>query len=202
LFDTVRDAIADLNQGKLIIVVDDEDRENEGDLVGLGSKVTKEMINFMVKEARGLVCVPVSFSVAERLKFKLARKEYVGENDTNFTDSVDHISVTTGISAAERADTIMAIGDKFSVPSDFRRPGHIFPLIAKEGGVLVRAGHTEAAVDLAKLTDGTEAGVICEMMNDDGSMSRLEELVKFKNKFGLKLITIKDLIEFRLNIKK
>jgi 3,4-dihydroxy 2-butanone 4-phosphate synthase/GTP cyclohydrolase II len=196
-FNTIEEAILDLKQGKLIIVIDDEDRENEGDLVGLASKVTTEMINFMAKEGRGLICVPVSFELAKKLDFKLARKENVSDNDTNFTDSIDHNSVTTGISAIERAETIKQILNPNSRSQDFRRPGHIFPLIAKNGGVLVRAGHTEASVDLAKLADGSEAGIICEIMNDDGSMSRLPDLLVFAEKFGLKIITIKDLIEYK-----
>lgn len=196
-FNTIDEAILDLKQGKLIVVIDDEDRENEGDLVGLASKVSTEMINFMAKEGRGLICVPVSFALAERLDFRLARKENVSENDTNFTDSIDHNSVTTGISAIERAETIRQILNPKSSSQDFRRPGHIFPLIAKNGGVLVRAGHTEASVDLAKMSDGSEAGIICEIMNDDGSMSRLPDLLIFAEKFGLKMITIKDLIEYK-----
>jgi 3,4-dihydroxy 2-butanone 4-phosphate synthase/GTP cyclohydrolase II len=197
MFNTIEEAIIDLRQGKLIVVIDDEDRENEGDLVGIAEKVSPEMINFMAKEGRGLICVPVSESIARKLGFELAKKENVNENDTNFTDSVDYIGSTTGISAFERADTIKKMIDPNSSASDFRKPGHIFPLISKNGGVLVRNGHTEASTDLAKIAGFAEGGIICEIMDDDGTMMRLPNLLKFKDKFGLKIITIKDLVEYR-----
>jgi 3,4-dihydroxy 2-butanone 4-phosphate synthase/GTP cyclohydrolase II len=195
-FDTIEEALNDLKLGKLIVVCDDEDRENEGDLVGIGELVTTEMINFMAKEGRGLICVPISEGIASRLELKLAPKLNVGANDTNFTDSIDHISVTTGISAIERADTIRFMCDESSGSADFRRPGHIFPLIARNGGVLVRNGHTEASVDLARMAGFSEVGVICEIMSDDGSMARMPELMEFKVKHNLKLITIKDLVSY------
>ena len=195
-FNTIEEALNDLKQGKLIVVCDDEDRENEGDLVGIGELVTTQMINFMAKEGRGLICVPISEEIASRLELKLAPKLNVGENDTNFTDSIDHISVTTGISAIERADTIWFMCDESSGSADFRRPGHIFPLIARNGGVLVRNGHTEASVDLARMAGFSQVGVICEIMSDDGSMARMPELMEFKAKHDLKLITIQDLISY------
>lgn len=196
-FDTIESAIADLKQGKMIIVSDDEDRENEGDLVCLAESITADQINFMAKEGRGLICAPLSFDLARKLELDLAIKKYKSGNDTNFTDSVDHISVTTGISAHERALSIKMLASINSKPSDFKRPGHVFPLIARNGGVLVRAGHTEAAVDFARLAGASEVAVICEILNEDGTMARVPDLIKFKNKFGLKYVTIKDLIEYR-----
>jgi 3,4-dihydroxy 2-butanone 4-phosphate synthase/GTP cyclohydrolase II len=197
MFNTIQEAIDDLKKGKLIVVCDDEDRENEGDLLGIAELATPEAINFMAKYGRGLICVPVSESIAKRLELPLATKSNVGENDTNFTDSIDHVSVTTGISAHERATSIKEIANPLAKAADFRRPGHVFPLIAKNGGVLVRAGHTEAACDLAKLAGFQEAGIICEIMNEDGSMSRLKDLEHYVKEHNLKLITIKDLIEYR-----
>lgn len=194
----VADALEDLKAGKVIIVSDDESRENEGDLVGLGEFADSNMINFMAKEGRGLICVPVSESIAHRLNLKPMVEDNTESHQTAFTVSVDHIETTTGISAFERALTIQKIVDNHALSSEFRRPGHIFPLISQEGGVLKRAGHTEAAVDLARLAKSKEIGVICEIMNDDGTMARGEDLQKVARKHQLKMITIKDLIDYRL----
>lgn len=197
MFNTIEEAISDLKQGRLIVVCDDENRENEGDIIGAAEVITADQINFMAMYGRGLICTPISKSIAERLDLGLATKRNVAANDTNFTDSVDSVEVTTGISAVERALTIKKLIDPLSTSSSFRRPGHVFPLISVDGGVLVRAGHTEAATDLAKLAGFAEAGVICEIMNDDGTMARLPQLHEFAIKHGLKLITIKDIIEYR-----
>ena len=196
-FSTIEEALEDIKAGKMIIVVDDEDRENEGDLLMAASKVTTEAINFMAKYGRGLICMPI---VGERLK-ELGILSMVDQNtdahQTAFTVSVDAMETTTGISAKERAFTIEKMLDKEAKGSDFKKPGHMFPLEAKEGGVLIRAGHTEAAVDLARLAGLYPAGVICEIMNEDGSMSRVQELEVFAKVHGLKMITIADLIAHR-----
>lgn len=196
-FDPIEEAIYDLMRGKVIIVVDDEDRENEGDLIALAEKATPEVINFMIKEARGLVCVPIMPDRAEALDLPPMVNHNTDYHGTAFTVSVDHVSTTTGISAKERADSVRALIDPAAKPADFRRPGHIFPLIAKKGGVLRRAGHTEAAVDLARMCGSTPAAVICEVIKEDGTMARLPDLIEFKQRHGLKLITIKDLIRYR-----
>ncbi|WP_028561345.1 bifunctional 3,4-dihydroxy-2-butanone-4-phosphate synthase/GTP cyclohydrolase II [Paenibacillus pinihumi] len=196
-FDTIEDAIYDLILGKPIIVVDDEDRENEGDLIALADRITPEVINFMITEARGLVCVPITHERAEQLELPPMVNHNTDYYGTAFTVSIDHISTTTGISAHERAMTVKSLIDPNSGPADYRRPGHIFPLIAKDGGVLRRAGHTEAAVDLAKMSGAEPAAVICEIINEDGTMSRLPDLLKFKEKHSLKLITIQELIQHR-----
>lgn len=191
-------ALADLKAGKIIIVCDDESRENEGDFVGLGEFADAHMINFMANEGRGLICVPLSESIANKLKLQPMVEHNTESHETAFTVSVDHIETTTGISAFERALTIQKLVDNHTLSSEFRRPGHIFPLISQEGGVLKRAGHTEAAVDLARLAKSKEIGVICEIMNDDGTMARGEDLQKVASKHQLKMITIKDLIDYRL----
>ncbi|RXZ77915.1 bifunctional 3,4-dihydroxy-2-butanone-4-phosphate synthase/GTP cyclohydrolase II [Paenibacillaceae bacterium] len=196
-FDAIEDAIYDLMLGKAIIVVDDEDRENEGDLIALADKTTPEIINFMIKEARGLVCVPITQERAEELDLQPMVKHNTDYHGTAFTVSVDYQSTTTGISAYERAETVKALIDPTTKASDFRRPGHIFPLIAKDGGVLRRAGHTEAAIDLARMCGSKPAAVICEVIKEDGTMARLPDLVKFKEQHQLKLITIRDLILYR-----
>ncbi|MBJ6363472.1 bifunctional 3,4-dihydroxy-2-butanone-4-phosphate synthase/GTP cyclohydrolase II [Paenibacillus sp. GCM10012307] len=201
-FDLIEDAIYDLILGKPIIVVDDEDRENEGDLIALADRVTPEVINFMITEARGLVCVPITQERAEQLELPPMVNHNTDYHGTAFTVSVDHISTTTGISAHERAMTVKSLIDPKSGPADYRRPGHIFPLIAKEGGVLRRAGHTEAAIDLAKMSGAKPGAVICEIINEDGTMSRLPDLLKFKEKHQLKLITIRDLIQYRNSKEK
>jgi len=197
LFDPIEEAIYDLMRGKVVIVVDDEDRENEGDLVALAEKATPDIINFMIKEARGLVCVPIQQERAEKLDLPPMVSHNTDYHGTAFTISVDHMSTTTGISAGERAMTVKGLIDPQAKAADFRRPGHIFPLIAKKGGVLRRTGHTEAAIDLARMCGSTPAAVICEVIKEDGTMARLPDLVEFKNKHELKLISIRDLIHYR-----
>ncbi|MFP3387395.1 bifunctional 3,4-dihydroxy-2-butanone-4-phosphate synthase/GTP cyclohydrolase II [Brevibacillus sp. SIMBA_040] len=198
MFHRIEDALEDLRQGKAIIVVDDEDRENEGDFICLAEAATPEMINFMVTHGRGLVCVPVTQEHADRLQLKPMVENNTDKQGTAFTVSIDEQTTHTGISAQERSFTVKAMLDGAKGPDDFRRPGHIFPLIAKNGGVLRRAGHTEAAVDLAMLAVGFPAGVICEIMNEDGTMARLPQLEEIAQRFDLKLITIADLIRFRM----
>jgi len=195
--DKIEDAIADIRAGKMVVVVDDEDRENEGDLVMAAEKADKKTINFMIKEARGLVCTPVEKEILDRLDLPMMVEKNTETHSTAFTVSVDHVDVTTGISAQERAYTIQKLVEEDSKPEDFMRPGHIFPLGAKKGGVLRRAGHTEAAVDLAKLAGLKPAGVICEIIKEDGEMARMPELEKFAEKHDLKLISIEDLIKYR-----
>lgn len=195
--DRVEEAIYDLMRGKVIIVVDDEDRENEGDFVALAEKATPEVINFMITEGRGLVCMPITAERAEELDLKPMVAQNTDFHGTAFTVSIDHTDTTTGISAYERSLTVKAIMDSDAKPSDFRRPGHMFPLIAKKGGVLRRAGHTEAAVDLARMCGSYPAGVICEVIKEDGTMARLPDLVEIAKKFDLKLISVKDLIHYR-----
>ncbi|MFD0711106.1 bifunctional 3,4-dihydroxy-2-butanone-4-phosphate synthase/GTP cyclohydrolase II [Paenibacillus sp. GCM10027626] len=197
VFDTIEDALTDLSQGKAVIVVDDEDRENEGDLIALADFATPEMINFMITEAKGLVCVPIPQERAEQLELPPMVAHNTDYHGTAFTVSVDHISTTTGISAGERSLTVKALIDAAADAASFRKPGHIFPLIAKEGGVLRRAGHTEAAVDLAKLCGARPGAVICEIIKEDGTMARLPDLLEFKKRHRLKLIAIRDLIHYR-----
>ncbi|MGG3448446.1 MULTISPECIES: bifunctional 3,4-dihydroxy-2-butanone-4-phosphate synthase/GTP cyclohydrolase II [Bacillaceae] len=197
MFADIESAVEDLKNGKMIIVVDDEDRENEGDLLGLAELADGAMINFMAKEGRGLICVPIEENIANRLNLHAMIDHNTDSHGTAFTVSIDHISTTTGISAFERADTTRALVDEQSVPADFKRPGHVFPLIAKAGGVLRRTGHTEAAVDFAKLAGAKPAGVICEIMNEDGTMARLPELEVMAEKHGLKIVTIEQLVAYR-----
>ncbi len=197
VFNTIQEAIEDIRQGKMVVVVDDEDRENEGDLLMAADAITTEAVNFMAMHGRGLICVPMTKARLETLQIGQMVTNNTDPKETAFTVSVDALTCTTGISAEERANTIKKLVDPEALPSDFNKPGHIFPLRAKEGGVLVRAGHTEAAVDLAKMAGFSEAGVICEIMNDDGSMARVPELTKFAEKHGLKFITIADLIAYR-----
>jgi 3,4-dihydroxy 2-butanone 4-phosphate synthase/GTP cyclohydrolase II len=196
-FDPIEEAIYDLIRGRVVVVVDDEDRENEGDMISLAEKATPEVINFMITEGRGLVCVPLTPERAEELDLPPMVKRNTDSHGTAFTVSVDHISTTTGISAHERAQTVRALIDAQARPEHFRRPGHIFPLIAKKGGVLRRAGHTEAAVDLARMCGAYPAAVICEIIKEDGSMARLPDLVAFARQHELKLISIRDLIRYR-----
>lgn len=197
-FNQIEEAIAAVADGEMVVVLDDEERENEGDLVMAAQMVTPAMVNFMAKEGRGLICVPVDFDIAERLDFRPMVDVNEDERKCNFTVSVDFRSTTTtGISASDRAKTIRAIADYHSVSEDFARPGHIFPLLAKRGGVLVRAGHTEAAVDLVRMAGLTPAAVICEIAREDGEMMRRDELLKFAAAHSFKIITIKDLIEYR-----
>lgn len=190
-------AIEDLKSGKVIIVCDDEDRENEGDFVSIAQYVTPETINFMAKEGRGLICVPITESLATKLDLQPMVTSNTDSHKTAFTVSIDHKDTSTGISAFERSLTIEKMLDKSVSPTDFNRPGHIFPLIGKEGGVLRRAGHTEAAIDLARLAGAEPAGVICEIMKDDGTMARMNDLEAVAQKYDLKIITIKQLIEYR-----
>ncbi len=195
MFDNVEDAIQELKSGKPIIVVDDEDRENEGDLVAISEYLTAETINFMATHARGLICAPISSEIAQQFGLKLMT-ETGDKYKTAFTVSIDHASSTTGISAFERTDTIKALINESS-PTAFVQPGHVFPLIAKDNGVLERIGHTEACVDLAKLSGAKPAGAICEIMNDDGTMARRDDLYQFKRKHGLLMITIDELVKYR-----
>ncbi len=202
-FDTIETAIKAIKDGEMIIVLDDEDRENEGDLVMAAELITPEAVNFMAKEGRGLVCVPVDSDIADRLDFGPMVVENREFNKCNFTVSVDYKKgTTTGISASDRAKTIKAISDFHSTSADFVRPGHLFPLRARSGGVLVRAGHTEASVDLMKLAALSPAAVICEIAGEDGEMLRRDGLLKFADIHDLKIITIKDLIEYRRRSEK
>ncbi|WP_017728136.1 bifunctional 3,4-dihydroxy-2-butanone-4-phosphate synthase/GTP cyclohydrolase II [Halalkalibacterium ligniniphilum] len=196
-FDPIEEAIYELMQGKVVIVCDDEDRENEGDFIAIAEKTTPEVINFMITHGRGLVCVPITEARAKELDLFPMVDHNTDPHGTAFTVSVDHQSTTTGISAHERAATIQALIADDSKKQHFKRPGHIFPLVAKNGGVLRRAGHTEAAVDLARLSGAKPAGVICEIMNEDGTMARVPDLRKIADEHDLKMITIKDLIRYR-----
>lgn len=195
---SVEKAIKDLKQGKMIIVMDDEDRECEGDLIIPAEKATPETINFMATHGRGLICMPMTGKRLDELNLPLMVNKNTESHETAFTVSVDHKTVKTGISASERNTTIKALIDKNTKPEDLNRPGHIFPLRAEEGGVLKRAGHTEAAIDLAKLAGLYPAGVICEIMNEDGSMARFPELTEYSKKHNLKILFISDLIKYRL----
>ncbi|MFN5620236.1 MAG: 3,4-dihydroxy-2-butanone-4-phosphate synthase [Flavobacteriales bacterium] len=199
--DTIESALEDVSAGKLIIVVDDEDRENEGDFIVAADRVTPETINFMSKYGRGLICVAVTDEVCNTLELDMMVSNNTDPHKTAFTVSVDLLGhgCTTGISAHDRAKTIKALVTPGFKPSDFARPGHIFPLRAKSGGVLRRTGHTEAAVDLARLAGLAPAGAIVEIMNDDGSMARLPQLMEIADQFGFKLISIRDLIAYRLS---
>lgn len=196
-FNTITEAIEDIKHGKMVIVVDDERRENEGDLIIAASKITAAGINFMAKHAGGLICMPIIGKRLRELEIGMMVKDNTDIHKTAFTVSIDAANNTTGISAYERTRTIMKVLDPVSKAEDFNRPGHIFPLESREGGVLIRAGHTEAAVDLVKMADLYPAGVICEIMNEDGSMARIPDLIEYKKKYGLKLITIANLIEYR-----
>jgi 3,4-dihydroxy 2-butanone 4-phosphate synthase/GTP cyclohydrolase II len=198
--DTIADALEDVRQGKLIIVVDDEDRENEGDFIVAAERATPEVINFMSKYGRGLICVAVTEETCKTLDLEMMVANNTDPHKTAFTVSVDLLGhgCTTGISAQDRAKTIQALITPGFKPADFARPGHIFPLKAKSGGVLRRTGHTEAAVDLARLAGLAPAGAIVEIMNDDGTMARLPQLFEIADQFGLKVISIRDLIAYRL----
>lgn len=200
MFDSIESAIEDIRLGKIVIVVDDEDRENEGDFIAAARKVTPEVINFMSKYGRGLICVPLPEDRCDELGLELMVNNNTSLHETAFTVSVDLLGhgCTTGISAHDRATTIQALIDTKMKPGNFGKPGHIFPLRAKKGGVLRRVGHTEASIDLARLAGFEPAGVLVEIMNDDGSMARLHELQEVAKKFDFKLISIKDLIEYRL----
>ena len=196
-FNTIDEAIEDIKNGKMIVVVDDEDRENEGDLLMAADKVTGEAINFMATYGKGLICMPIVGSRLDELGIGAMVSENTDNHCTAFTVSVDVHTTTTGISAHERAETVLAMLDPNTKPQDFRRPGHVFPLRYVEGGVLRRAGHTEAAVDLPKLAGLYPAGVICEIMNEDGTMARVPDLMEFVKEHNLKIITIVELIRYR-----
>jgi len=197
---TIEEAIEDIRQGKVIIVVDDEDRENEGDFLAAAEKVTPDMINFMATHGRGLICAPLTENRCKELGLHVMVNNNTDPMETAFTVSVDlrGNGVTTGISAADRAQSILALCNPDTKPHDLARPGHIFPLIAKQGGVLRRTGHTEAAIDFARLAGFKSAGVIVEIMNEDGTMARLPQLVEVAKKFDLKLVSIEDLVAYRM----
>ncbi len=197
----IEEALLDIQNGKLVIVVDDENRENEGDFIAAAEHATPELVNFMATYGRGLICTPITEQRAKELELELMVGKNTVLHETQFTVSVDLIGdgCTTGISAYDRAKTIQALTNDNTKPKDLGRPGHIFPLIGREGGVLRRAGHTEAAIDLARLSGSKPAGVLVEILNEDGSMARLPELVQLAKKLNLKIISIEDLIEYRLN---
>jgi len=196
---TIEEAARDIKDGKMIIIVDDEDRENEGDLVCAAEKVTPEVINFMITHARGLICLPLTEERCDELQLLPQTADNTSSMGTAFTISIEgRTGVTTGISAADRARTILTAVNPNSKPTDLARPGHIFPLRAKKGGVLVRVGQTEASVDIARIAGCYPAGVVCEIMNDDGTMSRLPELERFAEKHDLKIISVADLVRYRI----
>jgi 3,4-dihydroxy 2-butanone 4-phosphate synthase/GTP cyclohydrolase II len=198
MFHTIEEALEDLKQGKMIIVVDDEDRENEGDFISLADRTTADTINFMITHGRGLVCVPITEKRSKALDLRPMVSHNTDQHGTAFTVSVDALhGTTTGISAHERAVTIAALIDDEVTGREFKKPGHIFPLVAKDGGVLVRAGHTEAAVDLARLCGSYPAGVICEVLKADGTMARVPDLALIAREHDLKMITIEELIKYR-----
>ena len=196
-FNTVDEALEDLRQGKLILVTDDEDRENEGDLICAAEFATTDNVNFMAAHAKGLICMPMSLEYVKKLKLPQMVDDNTDNHETAFTVSIDHISATTGISAAERSVTAMKCTDDNARPEDFRRPGHMFPLLARKNGVLERNGHTEATVDLMKLAGLKPCGLCCEIMSDDGTMMRTPELIEMSEKYGLKFITIKAIQQYR-----
>lgn len=203
IFNTIQEALEDIKQGKMIIVVDDEDRENEGDLLMAAEKVTPEAINFMATYGKGLICLPLTGERLEELNLPAMVSKNSDSLETAFTVSVDAKGITTtGISAYDRAATVKVCLDPKTKPEDLGRPGHIFPLRAKDGGVLKRSGHTEAAVDLARMAGLYPAGVICEIMNDDGTMARVPDLMEFTKKHNIKIITIADLIKYRIKTEK
>ncbi|MDR3349913.1 MAG: bifunctional 3,4-dihydroxy-2-butanone-4-phosphate synthase/GTP cyclohydrolase II [Acidaminococcales bacterium] len=201
-FSTVSEAIEAIGSGRMVLVVDDEDRENEGDLIMAAEKVTPQAINFMATYARGLVCSPVAGEILDKLDMKQMVSKNTDNHETAFTVSVDHVDTTTGISAFERAHTILKMIDDNARPEDFRRPGHVFPLRSRPGGVLRRSGHTEATVDLAFLAGLKPAGICCEIMSDNGEMARTPELVEFAAKHDIKMITVAALIAYRMENEK
>ena len=198
----IEEALADLKAGKMIMVTDAEDRENEGDLICAAEFATPEILNFMASKAKGLICMPMSRQIAKNLGFGQMVADNTDNHETAFTVSIDHIKTSTGISAFDRSVTAMAVADKTSKPEDFRRPGHMFPLVAKEGGVFERTGHTEATVDFCRLAGLTQAGLCCEIMSEDGHMARLSELKKMAAEWNLKLVTIEQLIKYRKTHEK
>lgn len=196
-FNNIEEAIEDIKDGKIVLVIDDEDRENEGDLIVAAEKCTPEIVNFMAKYARGLICMPMEEERLEELEINQMVEKNTDNHETAFTVSIDHVDTTTGISAFERSLTITKAIEDGAKKEDFRRPGHVFPLAAKKGGVLKRTGHTEAAVDLAKLAGLKGAGVICEIMNEDGTMARTPELMDFSKKHNIKIITVASLVAYK-----
>ncbi|MEA3490755.1 MAG: bifunctional 3,4-dihydroxy-2-butanone 4-phosphate synthase/GTP cyclohydrolase II [Campylobacterota bacterium] len=198
----VERAIEEIKRGNMVIMMDDEDRENEGDLVYAATFSTPELVNFMAKEARGLICTPITKSLAKRLDLMPMVVNNVSNHETAFTVSIDSTTATTGISAAERDDCIAKLANPLTTAGDFVRPGHIFPLIAKDGGVLVRTGHTEGSVDLCKLAGLAPAGVICEIIKDDGTMARRDDLEEFSGKYQMPIVYISDIVEYRLANEK
>ena len=196
-FNTIQQAISELQKGHLIMAIDDPDRENEGDLICAAEFATTSSINFMATNAKGLICMPMSEKYIKKLQFPQMVTNNTDNHETAFTVSIDHVSTTTGISAKERSVTALAVIDENSTPEDFRRPGHMFPLLAKKNGVLERRGHTEATVDLCRLAGLKEAGLCCEIMREDGTMMRTTELLEHADKWGLTVITIADLINYR-----
>lgn len=196
-FNTIEEALQDLREGKIIIVTDDEDRENEGDFICAAEFATTENVNFMATYAKGLICMPMSKEICEKLQLTQMVSNNTDNHSTAFTVSIDHVDTTTGISALERSITAMKCVDENSKPEDFRRPGHMFPLLSKKNGVLERNGHTEATVDLMKLAGLKECGLCCEIMREDGTMMRTPELIDLSKKWNLKFITIKDLQDYR-----
>ena len=197
VYSTIDEALEDLRNGKIIVVSDDEDRENEGDLICAAEFATTENINFMATYAKGLICMPMSKEITNKLNLNQMVTKNTDNHETAFTVSIDHVETTTGISAVERSITALKVIDENAKPEDFRRPGHMFPLLAKEGGVLVRMGHTEATVDLMRLAGLKECGLCCEIMRDDGDMMRRDDLIDFAKKHNLKMITVSDLIDYR-----
>ena len=196
-FNTIEEALEDLRQGKIILVTDDPDRENEGDFICAAEFATTENVNFMATYAKGLICMPMSAEYIRRLQFPQMVQENTDNHETAFTVSVDHASTTTGISAAERSVTALACVAEDAKAEDFRRPGHMFPLLAKKNGVLEREGHTEATVDLCRLAGLKPCGLCCEVMREDGTMMRTPELAELARQWNLKFITIKDLQNYR-----
>ena len=201
-FSTVEEAIADMSAGKMVLVTDDEDRENEGDLIMAAEKVTAEAINFMATHARGLICMPCAPEIADRLQFGPMVANNTDNHETAFTVSIDHKETTTGISAFERALTIKKCADDEAVATDFRRPGHVFPLRSRVGGVMRRIGHTETTTDLCTLAGLKPIGICCEIMSEDGTMARTPELKKFAEKFGLTFITVESFVAYRKKNEK
>ena len=196
-FNTIEEALEDLRRGKIILVTDDEDRENEGDFICAAQFATTENINFMATHGKGLICMPMSEEYVEKLKLPQMVENNTDNHETAFTVSIDHLTTTTGISAVERSITALACVKKDAKPEDFRRPGHMFPLKAKKNGVLERNGHTEATVDLCRLAGLKACGLCCEIMREDGTMMRTEELSKLAQQYQMKFITIKDLQDYR-----
>ena len=196
-FNTIEEALEDLRRGKIILVTDDEDRENEGDFICAAQFATTENINFMATHGKGLICMPMSEEYVEKLKLPQMVENNTDNHETAFTVSIDHVTTTTGISAVERSITALACVKEDAKPEDFRRPGHMFPLKAKKNGVLERNGHTEATVDLCRLAGLKECGLCCEIMREDGTMMRTEELSKLAQQYQMKFITIKDLQDYR-----